>query len=316
MTNPYATAPQQAPATISDTAAQQFGAPAQVQQQAPNPFGAQQFVAAPTAGDPYGAVNQQMQQPQSIPGQPWTPQQHQQHGQQFAPQASAPAIPQQQAPAQGLQFGAPAFASPAQAQQSGPAFPAAATPTQAYDPAMFGQPSAGGGGDYPKVRDLDGRLCLFRVKDRAAVGTDYNDRTKQVTNFIVNVAVLDGGPLYSSPAQDDVTGQPTLVSETVPYVIKDMTIGQVGLQNRLKSDFVRGRVVRMPKGETEKQLVAAYPGMEGWQALSTWIAQDPSRVHQLKSGTFFWGIVSDGSPEADQLVTAFAGHPSARELMS
>lgn len=364
MTNPFQQAPPaQAPAPqqpmISDTAAQQFAPqqapaqqqfPGQVSAQEAQAFRAQQPSAFAQAAAPEIAQMQQPVQqayaqqqapngyapggpvaPQGLPGQPWSPQQHEaynqmrengmtaqppgyvppvapqapvQQPQQFAPPAAPQGFPQapfpgQQAPAQGGGFPG----APATAQGGG------------FDPAMFGAPSSGGGGTFPKVRDLENRLCLFRVKNRASAGTDYNDKTKTVNNYVANVAVLDGGPLYSSPSQDDLTGTPTLVSETVPYVIADMTIGQVGLQGRLKQDFVRGRVVRMPKGATEKGLMEAYPGMEAWQALFTWLQQDPGNVNKLVSGTFFWGIVPDDSEQANQLVGAFAQNPLSRELM-
>lgn len=256
-------------------------------------------------------------QPQGLPGQPWSPAQHQQNvPQAYAPPAAPPQTPPAQQPPAAPQ-GLPQAPFPGgQPQFPGGGFPGAQQAAQGggYDPSLFGAP-AGGGGNYPKVRDLDGRLCLFRVKRRDASGTAYNDPTKTITNYVANVAVLDGGPLYSSPSQDDPTGVPVLVSETVPYVIGDMTIGQLGLQNRLKADFVRGRVVRMPKGKFEESLRQQFPGMEPWQALWSWLAQDASRMAQLVSGTYFWGIVEDASPQADQLVAQFGQHPSCRELM-
>jgi hypothetical protein len=258
------------------------------------------------------AAHQAPAQPLGLRGQPWTPQQHQQN----VPQAYAPpaAPPMQQPPAQSQGF--PQAPFPGQAQQfPGGGFPGqqAAPQGGGYDPSLFGGPSAGGG-SYPKVRDLNGRLCLFRVKNRNQKGTKYKS-TEEITNYVANVAVLDGGPLYSSPADDDPTGVPVLVSETVPYVIGDMTIGQAGLKNRLKGDFVRGRIVRMPMGEFEKNLMQQSPGMEPWQALWTWLAQDPRHEGMLKSGTYFWGIVPDDSPQADQLLQQFGQHPVCRELM-
>lgn len=258
------------------------------------------------------AQGQQFAPSLNLPGQPWSPAQHQQN----VPQAYTPQAPPAQQPPAAPQ-GLPQAPFPgSQPQFPGGGFPGAQQAAQGggYDPSLFGAP-AGGGGNYPKVRDLDGRLCLFRVKRRDASGTAYNDPTKTVTNYVANVAVLDGGPLYSSPSQDDPTGVPVLVSETVPYVIGDMTIGQLGLQNRLKADFVRGRVVRMPKGKFEESLRQQFPGMEPWQALWSWLAQDASRMAQLVSGTYFWGIVEDASPQADQLVAQFGQHPSCRELM-
>lgn len=250
--------------------------------------------------------------PQGLPGQPWSPAQHQQN----VPQAYAPpALPVQQPTATPQGFAQAPFPGQ-QPQAPGGGFPGAQAPQGGhFEPSMFGAPSAGGG-TYPKVRDLDGRLCLFRVKRRDVVGTAYGDATKSTNNYVANVAVLDGGALYSSPSQDDPTGVPTLVSETVPYVIGDLTIGQVGLQNRLKTkDFVRGRIVRMPKGKFEESLRGQFPGMEPWQALWTWLSQDRARESQLVSGTYFWGIVEDASPQADQLVNAFAQNPVSRELM-
>jgi hypothetical protein len=349
--NPFQGTPQQAPAMISDAAAQQFAPSPDLQQaatqypqaqpqQAPNAFTqpAQAYAATVAQGQhpvqqaydqaaqfAQQAVNAPAPAPQQqgLPGQPWSPQQHAQAGSNGfgAQQAYAPQVQQpqqqfaQQAPPAPQGFPQATF-PPAQQQMPGMQFGAAQAAPQGggFDPSMFGGPSQGGG-TFPKVRDLEHRLCLFRVKRRDAQGTDYNDKTKTITNYIANVAVLDGGPLYSSPAQDDVTGTPTLVSETVPYVVGDMTIGQVGLQSRLKQDYVRGRVVRMPKGETEKGLMQAYPGMEPWQALATWLQQDPARIHQLKSGTFFWGIVPDDSEQAGQLVQQFAQNPISRELM-
>lgn len=282
---------------------------AQMQNPVQQAYAAQQAPPAPNGYAQGGPVA-----PQGLPGQPWSPAQHQQN----VPQAYAPPVaPQQQAPAPAPQ-GLPQAPFPGQqAQAFGGGFPGAQAPAQGggFDPSMFGAPSAGGGGLFPKVRDLENRLCLFRVKNRASEGTDYNDKTKKVNNYVANVAVLDGGPLYSSPSQDDVVGTPTLVSETVPYVVADMTISQVGLQSRLKQDFVRGRVVRFPKGETKNGLMTAYPGMEDWQALFTWLSEDRSRINLLKSGTFFWGIVPDDSPQASQLVADFAQNPLSRELM-
>lgn len=348
MSNPFQQAPpapaQQAPAMISDTAAQQFApqqAPVQTQQfpgqvtpaemqahqaQGFSPVAPQQPSAFTQAAAPEIA---QMQNPvqqfapthvqqatgyspttpaQGLPGQPWSPQQHQQS----VPQAYAPPVapPVQQQPAQVPQ-GFPQAPFPGQQGQGFPGAPAAQG--GGFDPSMFGDPSAGGG-NYPKVRDLNGRLCLFRVKNRSLKGTKYKS-AEETTNYVANVAVLDGGPLYSSPADDDPTGVPVLVSETVPYVIGDLTIGQAGLKNRLKQDYVRGRIVRMPMGEFEKNLMMSFPDMEAWQALWTWLSQDPAREGQLKSGTYFWGIVIDNSPQADQLVAAFAQNPVSRELM-
>lgn len=307
--NPFSQPQQQAPAQtfpgqvsaaeVAAFQAQQNGG--QVQQQ----FAPQQAPNGYAQGGPVA--------PQGLPGQPWSPAQHQQN----VPQAYAPPVaPQQQAPAPAPQ-GLPQAPFPGQqAQGFGGGFPGAqAQQGGGFDPSMFGAPSAGGGGLFPKVRDLENRLCLFRVKNRNAVGTAYEDKTKSVTNYTANVAVLDGGPLYSSPNQDEFGGQPTLVSETVPYVVADLTIGQVGIQGRLKQDFVRGRVVRMPKGNTEKGLMEAFPGMEAWQALATWLSQDPANVSKLGSGTFFWGIVPDDSDQANRLVQAFAQNPISRELM-
>lgn len=329
MTNPFATAPQQAPATISDQAAQQFGAPAQPQQQAA-PQGVDwsqvgQGLAQPHAG-------QQGQPPQTVQApvgtQPWTPQQHEaynqmrENGMAAAPQGYAPAaqqLPQAPFPPAAQQQAAPQFGAtqtPAQGfggfipqQQSAPAS------GPAYDPSMFGAPSAGGGGTYPKVRDIAGRLCLIRTKKRDAEGTAYGDPTKKIVNYIANVAVLDGGPIHASPNAEDPMAQPELVSETVPYVITDMIISQVGLHNRLKNDFVRGRIMQHPKGALEKQLLERFAGMTAPQALFTALQQGLLNPAQLTSGTYFWTIVPDDSAAADQLVSAFAQHPSARDLM-
>lgn len=319
MTNPFATGPQAAPAQISDIAAQQFGAPAQApQQQAPNAFAQGQHPAqqaqqdfAPHAQQFAQAVQQSPAQ--TLSGAPWTPQQHQQNVPQAFTQTTVPAP---QTPAQGLNFAQLDQQAAPAAQPSASPF-AGVTPQGGggFDPAMFNAP-ASSVGTYPKVRDLDGRLCLFHVRNRNSVGTAYGDATKQVTNFLVNVAVLDGGPLYSSPSQEDATGTPVLVTETLPYVVPMMTIGQIGLQNRLRADFVRGRVVRIPKGKTRDNLLAMFPGMEDWQALTTWLRQNPANVNQLGSGTYFWGIVPDESDQANQLVAAFAQHPAARELMA
>lgn len=350
MTNPFqqapAPAPQQPPAQqpmISDAAAQQFvpqqAAPNAFQQMAQGidhaaqlaaqgqhpvqqayaqqaPAQPQQFAPSPQA--PNGELHTQAHgfapaQPQGLPGQPWTPQQHQQ----TVPQAYAPPVAppvQQQAPAPASQ-GLPRAPFPGQqGQMPGHAGPGPHMPAGGgFDPSMFGAPSQGGG-TFPKVRDLDGRLCLFRVKDRNKKGTAYKS-TAETINYVVNVAVLDGGPLWSSPADDQPMAQAELVTETLPYVVGDMTIGPKGLQNRLKADFVRGRVVRMPMGEFEKDLLGAFPGMEGWQALATWIAQAPGNINLLAAGTYFWGIIEDTSPQADQLIAAFAQHPIARELM-
>jgi hypothetical protein len=351
VTNPFqqAAPPAPAQATIPDAAAQQF-APQQVPAQtfpgqvSPAEFAAYQAqqngqaqmlppqtpqqhsaftqAAAPEIAQMPNPAQQAYAQhqappaqaaPQGLPGQPWSPQQHQRN----VPQAYAPPVapPVQQQPAQAPQ-GLPQAPFPGQqAQGFGGGFPGApATQGGGFDPSMFGAPSAGGG-NYPKVRDLNGRLCLFRVKNRNSAGKAYGDATKDVVNYIANVAVLDGGALYSSPSQDDPTGTPVLVSETVPYVIGDLTIGQVGLQNRLKQDFVRGRVVRMPKGKFEESLRGQFPGVEGWQALWQWLAQDRAREAQLVSGTYFWGIIEDSSPQADQLVSEFAQNPVSRELM-
>lgn len=262
---------------------------------------AQQFASAAPA------------QPQGLPGQPWSPQQHQQN----VPQAYTPQAPPAQQPPAAPQ-GLPQAPFPGgQPQFPGGGFPGAQAPAQGggFIPEMFGAPSAGGGGTYPKVRDLDGRLCLFRVKKRDHEGTDYNDKTKKTINFVANVAVLDGGPLYSSPNAEDVMGQPELVSETVPYVIGDMIIGQVGLHNRLKSDFVRGRIIRHPKGTLEKQLMERYPGTLPPIALFTALQQGVVTLAMLTSGTYFWTILPDDSPQADQLVQQFAQNPVSRELM-
>lgn len=254
---------------------------------------------------------------------PWSPEQHAAYNQQreagmsAIPQGYAPQAPpvQQQMPAPAPQ-GLPQAPFPGQQMQNGmPGFGGAQAPGGgAFDPSMFGAPSAGGGA-YPKVRDLNGRLCLFRVKSRDQKGTAYKDPSKEQINYVANVAVLDGGPLWSSPPDDQPMAQPEMVSETVPYVVGDMTIGPKGLQNRLKADFVRGRVVRMPMGEFEKQLMGGFPGMQPWQALATWIAQDPRNESLLAPGTYFWGIVEDNSPQADQLVAQFSTNPIARELM-
>lgn len=312
--------PQQQPAQISDAAAQEFGAQqsspfaqaaapeiAQMQNPVQNAFAAQQQAA------PQGFVQQSA---------PWTPQQHETYNQMreggmaaapqgFAPQVSAPAP--QQAP--------PAFGGFAQQQQAAPAQAsspfAGVTPGAGgrFDPAMFNAPTAGTGGPFPKVRDLDGRLCLFRVKERNRKGTAYGDSTQESLQHIANVAVLDGGPLYASPSAEDVMGKPELVSETVPYVIPDMIIGQIGLRNRLKEDFVRGRIMRQPKGALEKQLQEAYPGLPSWQALFTALTTAQLHVSQLVSGTYFWTIVPDDSEQAGQLVGQFAQNPVSRELM-
>lgn len=316
MTNSFApqAAPQQAPAQpqqqpmISDTAAQQPSPELQQAQQMHQQFATtqtaqnggfppappvpaqQQFIPAPpSAIQPGGGYDPS----QGLPSQPWSPQQHAQNGQQMAAQA---------------------FAPPAH-PQSGPAFPAAAPVGGGYDPSLFGAPSAGGGGTYPKARDLIGRLCLFHTKKRDAEGTAYEDPTKKITNYIANVAVLDGGALYASPDPKDIGAQPELVSAETPYVISDMIIGQVGLQNRLRNDFVRGRVVRHPKGKLEKHLLESFPGMPAWQALYTAMQQGVIQEAQLVSGTYFWTIVEDNSEQANQLVQAFAQHPSARDLM-
>lgn len=336
MTNPFPSTPQSAP-TISDAAAAQF-AP-QHQQQAPqqNAFlaAAQQAPAQPQQqayaqaqtfpGQVTQADLQAQQQAAQLPGQPWTPQQHQQNGQQMAAQAgyAPPATPQQfappvqqQAPAPAPQGFAPTAFPPAQQQAPAGGFPGA-VPSQGggFDPSLWGQPSAGGGGTYPKVRDLNGRLCLIRTKKRDAEGTAYGDATKKITNYIANVAVLDGGPLYASPNAEDVMAAPELVSEQVPYVISDMIIGQVGLHNRLKNDFVRGRIVRHPKGNLEKQLLERYAGMQAWQALFQAMSEGLITEPMLVSGTYFWTIIPDESPQGDQLVAQFAQNPLSRELM-
>lgn len=335
MSNPFQQAPSPAPQQAAPNAFQQMAQgidqAAQLAAQGQHPVQqayAQQAPAQPQQHVDWNQVGQnlpqaypgqtaQVQAPpaqtQGLPGQPWTPQQHQQN----VPQAYAPPVAppvQQQAPAPAPQ-GLPRAPFPGQqGQMPGHAGPGPHMPAGGgFDPSMFGAPSQGGG-TFPKVRDLDGRLCLFRVKDRNKKGTAYKS-TAETINYVVNVAVLDGGPLWSSPADDQPMAQPELVTETLPYVVGDMTIGPKGLQNRLKADFVRGRVVRMPMGEFEKDLLGAFPGMEGWQALATWCLQDPNRIHQLAAGTYFWGIVEDKSPQADQLVDAFARHPIARELM-
>lgn len=322
--NPFAAGPQAAPAQQyqqqAPNALAQAAAPEMAQIRAQNPvvnaFAQQQTPEQAQQFQQQFATTQTAQNggfPQGAPGQPWTPAQHQQN----VPQASVAAPPapvQQQAP-QGFAGGfQPQQAAPAQASS-----PFAGVTPQGgggIDPALFGAPSAGGGGLYPKVRDLETRLCLFVVKKRDAEGTAYGDPTKKITNYIVNVAVLDGGPLYASPSKDTPMAQPVLVSETVPYVVQAMTISQVGLQNRLNNDFTRGRIVKIPKDAMAAQLAEAFPGMEPWQALWTWVSQDPARAAMLGSGTYFWGIVEDNSPQADQLVAAFAQNPVSRGLMT
>lgn len=318
MTNPFATAPQQAPAMISDQAAQQFGAPAQPQY-SPGP---QADYAQPVQHQ-QAQPGQQLAQQAGVPGAAWTPAQHAaQVPQMGAPQQAyappAQQLPQAPFPPAVQQQAAPAFAQPQQAPQGfgAPAQQAAPTTGGPFDPSMWGAPSPGGGGTYPKVRDIEGRLCLIRTKNRNSPGTDYNDKTKTTNNYVANVAVLDGGPIYASPNAENPMAQPELVSETVPYVVSDMLISQVGLQNRLKNDFVRGRMMRHPKGELEKQLNERFPGMAAPFALFTALQQGMLQQSHLVSGTFFWTIVEDASPEADQLVSAFAQHPAARELMA
>ncbi len=331
MSQPFPSAQQPFPAqtTIPDAAAQEFGAPAQqvpaapqqnaflaaaapemaqVQQANPVQQLAQQMPAQmPAQAQPGGFPVQQQGIPQAQPGS-FPVQQHTQNGQQMAAQAQQTAAPA---------FGAPQQQAPAAQQQNPGGFPAAAAAPLGggYDPSLFGAPSAGGGGTYPKVRDLNGRLCLFVVKKRDAEGTAYGDATKKIVNYIANVAVLDGGPLYASPPPDQPMAQPELVSETVPYVISEMIIGQVGLHNRLKNDFVRGRLARHPKGELEKQLMERFPGVPSWQGLYMAMQQGLIAEHQLGSGSYFWTIIEDTSDQANQLVAAFAQHPAARELM-
>lgn len=318
MSNPFESAPQSAPA-IPDAAAQQF-APQQAQ---PNAF--QQAAA-------------------QAPGQPWTPEQHQAYGQaqgqpgyapapqqapaQFAQQpvnpTGTPAFPanQQFAPQQAPQAAyapapAPQYApAPAPAQPSfvpqgaTPGVPAFAQPGGQISPDLFNAPAAGGVGRRPGWRDLQNRFVLVRVTARGIMRDTYDKKAKEPT-FDANIAVLDGGQIVMSPKMGDPTSVAEVFSDKVPCVIDGMIVTSKGLQNRFKTDFTRGRIVREPINDLQKHLKEV-PGDEPlWWKLEAWLAQDPKRVHDFKQ-SIMWSIVDDPSPEANALTAAFLQTPEGQ----
>lgn len=328
MSNPFQQGFSQAPA-VPDAA------PAQQQPQAaPNAFTQQQ---APQAA------------PSGMPGQPWTPQQHQASGQapygnvpqpvpatpqptdpaaQFAAHAAyqqAPAnyqthqqFAQQQAPqayAQPAPAQVPSFAQPQQAggvpsfvpQAGAPAF---AQPGGAIGADIFGAPAAGGLGRRPGWRDLRGRFVLIRVTARNVERDTYDKKGKELT-LDANIAVLDGGQIVMSPKMGDPNSVAEVFSESTPCVIDGMIITSKGMQNRLKSDFVRGRIVREPIHDLQKMLKDTPGDQPLWWKLESWLAQDASRVHDFKQ-SIMWSIVEDSSAEANQMTTAFVQSPEGQ----
>lgn len=360
MSNPFQQAPPQAPA-VPDTAPPQFA-----QQTAPNAFAQQaQFtpaevaqMAGPTGAQPSGymqATAQMVDQvrqrapqtaPNGMPGQPWTPQQHQASGQ--APYGNAPqpvpATPQptdpaaqftahaayQQAPAnfqthqayvqqQAPQATAPAFATqpqsngvPAFAQQAQPQMgaPAFAQPGGAVDPGIWSAPAAGGMGRRPGWRDLRGRFVLIRVTARNVERDTYDKKGKEFT-LDANIAVLDGGQIVMSPKMGDPNSVAEVFSNVTPCVIDGMIITSKGMQNRLKTDFVRGRIVREPIHDLQKMLKDTAGDEPLWWKLEQWLAQDASRVHDFKQ-SIMWSIVEDSSPEANALTASFCQSPEGQ----
>lgn len=343
MTNPFQAAPSPAP-VISDTTAQQFGAPP-VQQAAPNAFAPQaqgydQAAALAAQGQhpiqAYAQPDPNAGIPMGMPGQPWSPQQHQAYGQtqgqpgyapvpqQAQPVSQPPAAyqqPQQFAQQQAPQAAAPvAYAPPVAQQQAVPQFatnvPQAGVPaftqpgTQQVGIDAFSAPSSGGGGRKPGWRDLLGRYVLIRVLNRGVMRDTYDKKSQEPT-LDVNLVVLDGGQIIMSPKMGDPTSVAEVFSQATPCLIEGMIVTSKGMQNRLKADFVRGRVVREPINDLGKMLKDA-PGSEPtWLKLEHWLAQDPSRVHDFKQ-SIMWSLVEDTSDEATQMTASYLQTPEGQ----
>jgi hypothetical protein len=232
---------------------------------------------------------------------------HQQFVQQQAPQAAAPAFAS--APAQAPaapQFGAASFAP----QGATPGVPAFAMPGGAIDPSIFNAPAAGGMGRRPGWRDLQNRFVLVRVTARNVERDNYDKSGKEMT-IDANIAVLDGGQIVMSPKMGDPNSVAEVFSDKIPCVIDGFIVSSKGMQNRLKTDFTRGRIVREPINDLQKHL-KEQPGDEPlWWKLEQWLAQDPSRVHNFKS-SIMWSIVEDSSDAANQMTAAFLQTPEGQ----
>lgn len=338
--NPFLAGVQTAPATISDALAPQAlpgAAPAGYNQ-------AGQFVAQ-------GQHPAQQAPAQQLQGQPWTPQQHETYNQMreagmsaapagWAPPAPVPATPQptdhasqfaahaayaqnpaayqtqqqMQAPAPAQQQFSPNGFAPTP-QQAAPAFagaPAFATPGGQVDPSIFGAPAPSGGGRRPGWRDLEGRFVLVRVLQRGVERDTYDKKGKELT-LDARVAVLDGGQIVMSPKQGDPSSVAEVYSNDNPCVIDDMIVTSKGLQNRLKGDFTRGRIVREPINDLQKHL-REVPGDEPlWWKLRQWLAQDPKREVDFKQ-SIMWSIVADESDAANQMTVAFVQSPQGQQF--
>lgn len=191
------------------------------------------------------------------------------------------------------------------ADQAAPAPDPFAGPTS-EDGDPFAGPRQGGGSVAPSPGDLGFRLLAVKYVKESKQPTKFVKENGETTGLVfhVNLAVLDGGPILATKANEDYSTTTTEMGDP-PAVYLDYWVWQVGIQNSVnKTGLTLGRLVRSPATATKKTI----PDRAALEAV---FARNPALISDPKGPKWFWMLADPTAEDRALAMTWYRANPSA-----